>query len=195
MRAAVLRVAHRVASAVLSYPDEHLLAELPELRAASASLPPRLADPLGRALSFVDITPLPLLAAHYVDTFDLRRRCCLYLTYYTHGDTRRRGQALLEFRQVFQSVGLVPTDVELPDHLAVVLELSAAGFPSLAAKLLVTHRSGLELLADAVRRLGSPYAHAVDAVLASLPPAVPAALRAARRLAAQGPPAERVGLS
>lgn len=191
-----LRVTHHVAAAVLSYPDESLMAGLPLLRQATGELPSRLADPLLAVLSFLDTTPLSTVAAHYVDTFDLRRRCCLYLTYYTHGDTRRRGQALLEFRQVYQSVGLLPTGEELPDHLAVVLELSAAGHPSLAVDLLTAHRPGLVLLGEALRRLDSPYAHAINAVLASLPAPRPDELRAAaRQLAEQGPPAERVGIT
>lgn len=44
------------------------------------------------------VTPLPELAAHYGATFDLKRRCCPYLTYYTYGDTRKRGMALLRFK-------------------------------------------------------------------------------------------------
>ncbi|GLB64437.1 hypothetical protein NCCP2495_23160 [Dietzia sp. NCCP-2495] len=36
-------------------------------------------------------TPLTELQAEHVETFDLRRRCCPYLTYYRFGDTRKRG--------------------------------------------------------------------------------------------------------
>jgi nitrate reductase delta subunit len=35
------------------------------------------------------------VAQHYVQTFDLRRRCALYLTYYRYGDTRKRGMAMI----------------------------------------------------------------------------------------------------
>jgi nitrate reductase molybdenum cofactor assembly chaperone NarJ/NarW len=38
------------------------------------------------------------VAQHYVQTFDLRRRCALYLTYYRYGDTRKRGLAMLAFK-------------------------------------------------------------------------------------------------
>lgn len=167
---------------------------LPSLRAATATLPDRFGGPLGLTLSYLDSNELSTVAAHYVSTFDLRRKCCLYLTYYTHGDTRRRGQALLRFRQLYRAVGLQVTDEELPDHLAVVLEFSAAGYTDSAVELLVAHRPGLELLWDALNRLGSPYAHAVDAVRASLPARGPADVRAAQQLAEEGPPVEQVGL-
>ena len=49
--------------------------------------------------------PWPQQQADYVETFDLRRRCCLYLTYFTHGDTRKRGMALLQFKHLYGRAG------------------------------------------------------------------------------------------
>jgi nitrate reductase delta subunit len=138
--------------------------------------------------------PLAVVAAHYVETFDLKRRCCLYLTYYTHGDTRRRGLALLAFRHAYRRAGLTLSAEELPDHLAVVLEFAAFGHTDAAMKLLVAHRAGLELLWQALDGVGSPYAHAVAAVRATLPSPGEADLAAARALAQQGPPVELVGI-
>ena len=46
------------------------------------------------------------LAARYVETFDLRRRASLYLTYYAHGDTRERGMALLRLKKLYRAAGL-----------------------------------------------------------------------------------------
>jgi nitrate reductase molybdenum cofactor assembly chaperone NarJ/NarW len=45
------------------------------------------------------------LAARYVETFDLRRRASLYLTYYAHGDTRERGMALLRLKKLYRAPG------------------------------------------------------------------------------------------
>ncbi len=50
-----------------------------------------------------------------METFDLRRRCALYLTYYRYGDTRKRGMAMLAFKAAYRAAGLEPTDSELPD--------------------------------------------------------------------------------
>jgi nitrate reductase delta subunit len=189
------RVAHLVAALALSYPDEQTLGPLARLGPATAALPPRLADPLGRVLRHLGGASPAALAADYVATFDLRRRCCLYLTYYTHGDTRRRGPALVRFHEAYRAAGYEADEAELPDHLAVVLAFSALGAHDAAVELLRAHRPGLDLLWHALDGLGSPYADAVVAVLASLPRPGPGDLAAARRLAADGPPTELVGIS
>ena len=190
-------VAHRVAALLLEYPTAELLALVPGLRAAIDELPATLAGPLTRTLDHVAGTEPTALAAQYVETFDLRRRCSLYLTYYAFGDTRRRGVALVEFKQAYRGAGLELADDELPDHLAVVLEFSSS--PDQAAReagmrLLLAHRAGLELLRLALADAGSPWAGAVEAVCATLPPLDGDERTAVARLAAEGPPGEDVGL-
>jgi nitrate reductase molybdenum cofactor assembly chaperone len=91
-------------------------------------------------------TPLPEVQQHYVETLDLKRRCSLYLTYYTHGDTRKRGVALLRFKSVYRDAGLVIGDDELPDYLPVVLEFAATADAAAGEQLLLDHRGGVELL-------------------------------------------------
>ncbi|MFI5909825.1 nitrate reductase molybdenum cofactor assembly chaperone [Dactylosporangium sp. NPDC051541] len=174
-------------SLLLGYPDPVLLQRLPLLR--------RVADPhLDRFLDHLERTPLPALAADYVATFDHRRRCCLFLTYYTHGDTRNRGMALLRLKQTYAAAGLHLTEEELPDHLAVLLEYAAAD-PGTGLALLEEHRAGLELLRVALHDAGSPWAAVLDSVSATLSPLPGDQRVAVARLAAQGPPAEQVGLT
>jgi nitrate reductase delta subunit len=189
------------ASLLLRYPDEPALAALPAIRAALAELPSRLAEPLGRVADHRAGGDPTALAAEYVELFDLRRRTCLYLTYYTAGDTRARGQALVAFAAAHRAAGFAVDGGELPDHLPTVLELAAraggagphddgeAGWV-----LLREHRVGLDLLAAALAEQGSVYRHAVEAVLSLLPPPGPVQLVAAATLARSGPPREEVGL-
>ena len=87
----------QIASVLLGYPDEALAAQLPALAAQIDTLPPEAARPLTLFLDHARTVPTLQLAQHFVETFDLKRRCCLYLTYYAHGDTRQRGVALLVF--------------------------------------------------------------------------------------------------
>ena len=186
-------VAAMAASVLLRYPDPPVLATLPALRAALTELPPELARPLGTVLAHREAGDPTELAAEYVELFDLRRRSCLHLTYYTAGDTRDRGQALVAFAAAFRAAGFTVGDGELPDYLPAVLELAArAGEPGWA--LLRTHRIGLDLLEQALTAKGSVYRLAVGAVLGMLPPAGKAELAAAARLARNGPPREQVGL-
>ncbi len=191
-------VVYQAASLLLGYPDQALLAALPLVRRAVTGLPPGVGVPLlrltdhlaGRAAAGSSTE----LAADYVATFDLKRRCSPYLTYYEHGDTRKRGMALLAFKHAYRAAGLDPADDELPDHLAVLLEFAATGDPVAADRLLTEHRVGLELLRLALQDAGSPYLDAVDPVCLTLP-ALPGRDRdSVLALAAQGPPGEDVGL-
>lgn len=186
-------VAAKAAALLLQYPDEAALAALPAIAAALAELPTDPAASLGRVHEHRVRTDPGALAREYVELFDLRRRCCLYLTYYTAGDTRERGAALVEFAGAYAAAGYVVDGGELPDFLPAVLDLAAvAGDPAWA--LLRRHRIGLELLAQALDGCRSVYRHAIDAVRALLPPASRADLAAAVALARTGPPREEVGL-
>jgi nitrate reductase delta subunit len=60
---------------------------------------------------------------------------------------------------------------------------------------LLDHRAGLELLRISLREAGSPWAAAVEVVTATLPPLKGDEMDAVRRLAAEGPPEEEVGLT
>jgi nitrate reductase molybdenum cofactor assembly chaperone NarJ/NarW len=71
----------QAASLCLDYPDQALLDAAPLLAETAETLPAEAGVPLGRFVAHLAGTPLPRLTRDYVDTFDLRRRCCLYLTY------------------------------------------------------------------------------------------------------------------
>jgi nitrate reductase delta subunit len=185
----VSAVVLQAASLLLGYPDEQLRSELPLIRAA---LPP--GHRLHAVVDHLESAPLGELQQHYVDTFDLRRRCCLYLTYYTHGDTRKRGMALLRFRHAYKASGVELRDGELPDHLAVVCEYGATTDSARGIALLTEHRAGLELLRAALADLDSPYVEVIDAVRELLPAASRRDLERAAELARTGPPEEEVGL-
>jgi nitrate reductase delta subunit len=186
-------VAARAASVLLRYPDPEVLATVPVVRAALAELPGEVAQPLAIVADHLAGGQPRELAATYVETFDFRRRCCLYLSYYTHGDTRNRGQALVEFASAYRSAGLALEGGELPDYLPAVLELAAAAGPP-GWRLLDAHRVGLDLLSAALERDRSIYRHLLVGLQGLLPPPRPGDRAAAARLAATGPPAETVGL-
>jgi nitrate reductase delta subunit len=190
-----LVLAWQSASLLLGYPDEELRARAGLLRDAAARLPASVSDPLTAFLQHLEVTALPELAADFVATFDHQKRCCLYLTYFQHGDTRNRGLALLRFKTAYRQAGMILSDDELPDHLGVVLEFGATADVGGARVLLLEHRAGLELLRLALEDAHSPWAHVLAAVSATLPPLAGNDREAVMKLAAQGPPAEEVGLA
>lgn len=126
-------VVHRMAALLLEYPSAELLELLPQLRAAAAELRATYRAPLEEVLDHLAGSSLTELEARYVETFDLRRRCSLYLTYFAYGDTRKRGVALVEFKQAYRNAGFELSADELPDHLAVVLEFTSSGVPATGA--------------------------------------------------------------
>ena len=198
--APVLTTVWQSASLLLGYPDERLPALLVPVRAALPGLPDRLRDPLAAVVDHLERTPLPELQVDYVETFDSRRRCNLFLTYFLHGDTRKRGLALLRFKQTYLRSGFVMDadpahGEELPDHLCVVLEYAATIDQRLGWGLLLDHRASLELLRMSLRDRGSGWAGALEAVCATLPPIKGDERDLVARLAAEGPPAEEVGLT
>jgi nitrate reductase delta subunit len=134
------------------------------------------------------------LAARYVETFDLRRRASLYLTYYAHGDTRERGMALLRLKKLYRAAGLPMDSTELPDHLTVMLAFAALAPPGHGETLLAEHRPAIELLRLSLHDLASPYAHVLDAIAAGLPALTVTERGEVERLAREGPPEEAVGL-
>ncbi len=110
------------------------------------------------------------LERHYVEMFDLRRKSSLYLTYYLHGDTRRRGMALLTLGRRYRAAGWNTEGGELPDHLPVVLEFAALAGPGGGEAPLRQHRRGVELIHRALTDSDSPYRHVLAALLTLLPP-------------------------
>ena len=133
-------------------------------------------------------------AVDYVDTFDLRRRRTMFLTYCTAGDTRNRGRRMHAFAAVYRAAGVAAAE---PARLPTICRwCSSSPRPSTRGGAAA---AGAAPDADrpAARRPAerrSPYAHAVAAVCATLPAATDQDLRRAQRLAQAGPPAEAVGL-
>lgn len=180
-------------SAALSYPDDDLVDERREIAAEARALPPSPArDALVGFLAWWAAEPPDALRRRYVETFDFSRRSGLDLTYYTHGDRRQRGLALLELRRRYEAAGLEADGPELPDHLPVVLEFAALD-PG-GAEILDGFRPVLEVLRMSLERADSPWAAVLDALCALLAPLGEEGRAEVVRLAREGPPGESVGL-
>jgi nitrate reductase delta subunit len=187
--------AARLAAAwLLWYPDEELDGRLDEIEAVCAFAPDSVGAPLLDFVSHLRFSDRTALQRHYVDTFDTKRKACPYLTYWTDGDTRNRGLALLRFKQAYIEAGFELSNAELPDHLSVVLEFAARGDRLTGDALLVEHRVSIGLLREALAGLESPYAGVVDAVLATLPAMTDEIRERMASLARMGVPQESVGL-
>lgn len=188
------RLVWQAASLLLAYPDEQRDERLDTVDGLLAHLDGTVAELLGRTKAALRATDALTAATDYVETFDMRRRSTMYLTYWTAGDTRNRGREMLTFASAYRDAGVEPPKTEAPDHLPVVLEFAATVDPEAGRKLLIQHRVPIDVLLRALRDAQSLYEHAIAAVCETLPPVTDQEVRRAQRLAEQGPPAEAVGL-
>lgn len=188
------RAVWQAASLLLAYPDEQHEQRLDTVQNLMEHLDGTAAELLGRTVAALRATDPLTAATNYVDTFDLRRRSTMYLTYWTAGDTRNRGMQILAFATAYREAGVEPPKDEGPDHLPVLLEFAATVDPEAGRRLLVEHRVPIDVLLRSLTDAGSPYAHTIAAVCETLPAVTDSEVQRAQRLAQSGPPAESVGL-
>lgn len=126
-------------SALLSYPSEDMRRALPEIAEIVRTAP--LLDPLRRddLLALIDELgdgDLLTVEERYVDLFDRGRALSLHLFEHLHGESRDRGEAMVELKRLYEQAGFELTTRELPDYLPVVLEyLSCRDLPEARAML------------------------------------------------------------
>src|SRR6185437_4035961 len=112
-------------SALLSYPSRDLREALPEIadviRAATllASREQRGLLDLIDELSRGDLLEIE---ERYVDLFDRGRALSLHLFEHLHGDSRDRGEAMVDLKRIYEQAGFELSARELPDYLPVLLE-------------------------------------------------------------------------
>ncbi|MHA7985368.1 nitrate reductase molybdenum cofactor assembly chaperone [Rathayibacter sp. CAU 1779] len=193
---------HLAGAVLLDYPDAAWFGKLATVRSLVAGLPAELRDPLDRFMDAALKASAPdrggdafAWEQQYVATFDLKRKCSLYLTYFATGDTRKRGTALVTILEAYRAAGWEFDADELPDYLPAVLEFSAVSDSEIAGALLSSHREGIEVLRAALEQMSSPWADVVRVVTLSLPPIDDATREHYLDLISEGPPTETVGLS
>ena len=189
------RPPYKLLSLLLQYPDERLLEARSELAQAIQALPGSYEKAcLQRFCGHWLGSPAIELQQKYVETFDLQRRCGLYLSYFVDGDTRKRGMSLLRLKRMYQLAGLIKEEGELPDYLPLMLEFAEFGPAGYGRQVLAEYRASLEMLRRNLRERESPYAQLLDAICHDLPALNPLQQADLARLVAEGPPSEQVGL-
>jgi nitrate reductase delta subunit len=115
----------RAFSALLSYPSEEMRRALPEIADVITASPLVATGERRDLLDLIDeLGQGNLLAAEerYVDLFDRGRALSLHLFEHLHGESRDRGEAMVELKQIYERAGFDLSARELPDYLPVVLE-------------------------------------------------------------------------
>ncbi|MEB4676207.1 nitrate reductase molybdenum cofactor assembly chaperone [Enterobacteriaceae bacterium G50] len=117
-----------VISRLLEYPDAALWQhqdEVFEALASSAKLDKEDAQKLGIFLRDLTAQDLLDVQANYSELFDRGRATSLLLFEHVHGESRDRGQAMVDLMNQYEQHGLQLDSRELPDHLPLYLEYLA----------------------------------------------------------------------
>ncbi|WP_153448493.1 nitrate reductase molybdenum cofactor assembly chaperone [Vibrio algicola] len=83
---------------------------------------------MSRLYTFIEeLTEQDLLDAqsNYIELFDRGRSLSLLLFEHVHGESRDRGQAMIDLMEQYKTAGLQIESIELPDYLPVFLEYLA----------------------------------------------------------------------
>lgn len=165
----ILNPALKALGALLTYPDEVLLAAVPELRAvleASRSIPEGLKPRLRSLLDTLETTDALELQEAYVALFDTGRSTSLHLFEHVHGESKDRGQAMVDLKAHYEALGLTLVPEELPDYLPAFLEFCSLLEPADAAEFLAGTTTILEALGQRLTDRSSPYAAVFPVLLA-----------------------------
>lgn len=186
-------VVHQAAALCLAYPEDALRDRLDTIEAALAgSTDAALFAPV---IAHLRGDSLRELQSFHVAEFDLSRRHSLHVSYWTDGDTRRRGATLAEVKQVYRASGLVvDTGGELPDYLPMMLEFVAHD-PERGRELLERFRASLELIRMELTADGLPHAGVLTAICDRLPGESPRTRAEVQQRFGDVQPVEFVGLT
>ncbi len=164
-----MRKTFKALSALLSYPDENLQTAAPELRNVIDQenlLPPdsrRLLDALIKEIATGD---LYALQERYVELFDRARSLSLHLFEHVHGESRDRGQAMIDLKSLYERNGLCLSAAELPDYVPAFLEFLSTRPLTEARTMLSQPAHILTALAERLEKRCSPYAAIFQSLVA-----------------------------
>lgn len=174
----------RALAALLAYPEAELIEALPELKRAYSGNSGLLSflEELGK-------TSLPVLQERYVGLFDRSRALSLHLFEHVHGESRDRGQAMVDLQAMYEARGLRVAGGELPDYLPAFLEYLSLLEKDEAEKMLRETAHILRAIGEALARRGSPYVEVFSALLALAGEPAVAVAAAARQDMVESPEA------
>ena len=147
---------YRLLSALLCYPETDLLDALGEVETALAAYPDA-EETLQPLMAYLATHDLISLQENYVATFDRNRSHSLHLFEHVHGESRDRGQAMVDLLEEYRSQGLEPATSELPDYVPLFLEFLSL-LPDDEARTMLAEPAGiLRALTDRLAARNTGY--------------------------------------
>jgi len=158
----------KLLAVLLSYPSSELVAALPEIArrlVAESRLRGATQDALAGLVAELNREDLLDLQERYVAQFDTGRSTSLHLFEHVHGDSRDRGQAMVDLNALYRRAGFVLAVNELPDYLPALLEYLAARPEDEVLELLGDCVHILRAVGERLLDSDSPYAAIFAALL------------------------------
>lgn len=158
----------KVLSALLCYPTEALIAAAPEfaavLKAEDLLSPPRR-QAVEALIGQIATGEVYDLQERYGLLFDRSKTLSLHLFEHVHGESRDRGQAMVDLKAMYEEAGLVIAANELPDYLPLFLEFLSIRPLAVGCELLGQTAHILAALAERLGRRQSSYKAVLDALV------------------------------
>ncbi len=158
----------KILALLLDYPRAEIQAraqELGELLKTEAALPDAGLEALSGLLDQLACAELLELQEDYVACFDRGRSLSLHLFEHVHGESRDRGQAMVDLRDAYQQAGLELDARQLPDYLPVFMEFCAHLPAAEARRWMVEVAHILRLLYARMQARQSVHAAVLGALL------------------------------
>lgn len=159
----------RALAALLSYPSTDLIEAADEIRQAidgDVLLPSTVRAELHRLIDDLAGGDLYDLQERYGLLFDRTRSLSLHLFEHVHGESRDRGQAMVDLLKLYEESGYTPTAAELPDFLPLFLEYASTRPPQAAIELVGQPANVIAALRERLAKRSSPYVAVMSALLA-----------------------------
>ncbi len=150
----------KVLSALLSYPTAEQQEAAGELRAAldeEGLVSSASRESLDVLIEELTTSSIYDLQERYVLLFDRTRSLSLQLFEHVHGESRDRGQAMVDLKSLYEKEGLTIGSGDLPDFLPLFLEFLSLRPRQEAFKLLAQPAHILTALAERLRKRQSAY--------------------------------------
>jgi nitrate reductase delta subunit len=160
----------RALSKLLTYPSAELQANIDAIRselAAERVLPHAALERLEPLLTQLESLDLMDAQCAYSDLFDRSPKLSLHLFEHVHGESRERGQAMVELGQRYMAHGFLITASELPDFLPLFLEFASCMPPEQARHIVAEPAHVLAALEQRLAERGSAYAAVFHALVAA----------------------------
>ena len=145
---------------LLSYPQPEWLQHLDDCRHVLSEEQLLTGKSLSSVLAFIDKLESSepyRLQEDYVATFDRGRAHSLHLFEHIHGESRDRGQAMVNLTATYADKGLIIDRAELPDYLPLFLEFLSCCTPGEAVQLLGEPVEVIAAIGQRLKEKDSPY--------------------------------------